>query len=250
VPLERSRYRVKAQKDWVLTGYTGTILADSSSAELVRFTVRTDELPPETRSCEDESELEYSLVRLSDDAYLLPKMTRQRFIMRDGSEGENTITFSACRDFRGESTVNFSRRPEEVKPERAGPEPVKIPAGVRVTVELDSPSLYSDQAAAGDRINGRLVNPIRDPLQQTILAPAGAPMIGRLMRVETQWGPPAQVTFALRWETLEVDGTAISIKLNPYHQVQVQPARKVACSRGESKSSSHCPARSGTSSIE
>jgi hypothetical protein len=231
VPLGRSRYRVKAGKDWLVTGYTGTILADPSSAKLVRFTVRTEELPPETSSCEDQSELEYSLVRLGDDEYLLPKMTRQRFIMRDGSEGENTITFSACRDFRGESTVNFSRTPEEVKLSGAGIAPVKIPAGIPITVELTSPSLYSDQAAAGDRIDGRLINPIRDPLQQTILVPAGAPMIGRLMRVETQWGPPAQVTFALRWETVEVDGTAIPIGLNPYRRVQVQPASRSGLQR-------------------
>jgi len=226
VPVGRSRYRVKAGRDWVLTGYTGTILADPSSGELVRFAVRTEELPPETRSCEDQSELEYSLVRLGDDDYLLPKMTRQRFIMRDGSEGENTVTFSACRDFRGESSVNFSRTPGEVKPSGAGPAPVKIPAGVPVTVELTSPSLYSDQAAAGDRIDGRLVNPIRDPLQQTIQVPAGAAMTGRLMRVETQWGPPAQVTFAWRWETVEVDGIAIPIRLNPKHRVSVEPASR------------------------
>ena len=107
MPLDRSRYRVKAQNDWVFTGYTGTILADPETAELVRLSVRTEELPPETRSCETDSELEYGTVRLSNDDYLLPMMTRQRFIMRDGSEGENIITFSACRDFRGESTVNF-----------------------------------------------------------------------------------------------------------------------------------------------
>lgn len=226
VPVERSRYRVKAQKDWVSTGFTGTILAEPSSGELVRFTVRTDELPPQTGSCEDESELEYSLVRLGDEDYLLPKMTRQRFIMRDGSEGENTITFSACRDFRGESSLNFSGRPDEVKPSSEGPPPVKIPARVPITVELASPSLHSDQAAAGDQIDGRLVNPIRDPLHQMILVPAGAPILGRLMRVETDWGPPAQVTFAFRWETVEVDGTAIPISLTPYHRVQVQPASR------------------------
>jgi hypothetical protein len=56
-------------------------------------------------------------------------------------------------------------------------------------------------------------------------------MIGRLMRVETQWGPPAQVTFALRWETVEVDGTAIPIGLNPYRRVQVQPASRSGLQR-------------------
>ena len=55
VPVDRSRYRVKAQKDWVFTGYTGTILADPTTAELVRLTVRTDELPSGTGSCDDDT---------------------------------------------------------------------------------------------------------------------------------------------------------------------------------------------------
>jgi hypothetical protein len=76
VPLDRRRYRVKAQNDWVVTGYSGTILADPETAELVRLSVRTEELPPETQSCETDSKLEFSTVRLSNDDYLLPMMTR------------------------------------------------------------------------------------------------------------------------------------------------------------------------------
>ena len=45
-------------------------------------------------------------------------------------------------------------------------------------------------------------------------------MVGRLMRVETRWGPPAEITFALRWETVEVDGTLTPIELKPSHRVQ------------------------------
>ena len=220
VPLDRSRYRVKAQNDWVVTGYTGTILADPETAELVRLSVRTEELPPETRMCETDSELEYSTVRLGNDDYLLPKLTRQRFIMRDGSEGENIITFSACRDFRGESTVNFSPKAADSRPLSVAASPLDLPPGLPVMVELTSPPVRGDQAAAGDRIEGRLVNAIRDPVQQTIRVPAGAAMVGRLMRVETRWGPPAEITFALRWETVEVDGTLTPIELKPSHRVQ------------------------------
>jgi hypothetical protein len=220
VPADRSRYRVKAQNDWVVTGYTGTILADPETAELVRLSVRTEELPPETRSCETDSELEYGTVRLKNDDYLLPKMTRQRFIMRDGSEGENTITFSACRDFRGESTLNFSSKAVDSRPVSVAAAPLNLPPGLPVLVELTSAPVRGDQAAAGDRIEGRLVNAIRDPVQQTVRVPVGAAMVGRLMRVETRWGPPAESTFALRWETVEVDGTPTPIELRPSHRVQ------------------------------
>jgi hypothetical protein len=226
VPVDRSRYRVKAQNHWVFTGYTRTILADPTTAELVRLTVRTDELPSETGSCEDDTELEYNMVRLGSGDYLLPKMTHQRFIMRDGSEGENTIEFSACRDFRGESTVDFSAKPADFRSLRSGPAKLDIPPGLPVTVELTSPPVVSEQAAAGDRIDGRLVNAIRDSVQQTIRVPAGAPMVGRLMRVETRWGSPPQVTFALRWETVEVDRTPMPIRLNPNRRVQPRRANR------------------------
>jgi hypothetical protein len=220
VPADRSRYRVKAQNNWVITGYTGSILADPETAELVRLSVRTEELPPETRSCETDSELEYGRVRLGNDDYLLPKMTHQRFIMRDGSEGENSITFSACRDFRGESTVNFSPKAADSRPVSVAAEPLDLPPGLPVTVELTSAPVRGDQAAAGDRIEGRLVNVIRDPLEQTIRVPAGAAMAGRLMRVETRWGPSTEITFAFRWETVEVDGTPTPIELKPSQRVQ------------------------------
>jgi hypothetical protein len=220
VPRDRSRYRVKSHKDWVVTGYTGSILVDPVTAELVRFRVRTEELPPETDSCEDDSELEYSVVKLASDDYLLPQMARQRFIMRDGSEGENTITFSACRDFRGESMVSFSPPAAGSNPSSAAVRPLNLPPGLPVTVALTSPPVRSDQAAAGDHIEGRLVDAIRDPVQQTIRVPAGAAMEGRLMRVETRWGPPAETNFALCWDTVKVDGSPTPIELMPNRRVQ------------------------------
>jgi hypothetical protein len=225
VAVDRSHYGVKTHGDWVATGYTGTILADPLTAELVRFSVRTEELPAETGSCEHDSVLEYNLVRLGSDDYLLPRMTRQRFIMRDGSEGENTITFSACRDFRGESAVNFSPKAADGKRWSVGAALLELPAGLPVTVELTSAPVRGDQAAAGDRIEGRLVNAIRDPVQQTVLAPAGAVMAGRLMRVETRWGPPVEISIALRWETVEVDGTATPIGLIPNRRLS--PVRAI-----------------------
>ena len=214
VPVDRSHYRVKAHKDWVITGYTGTILADPRTAELVRFSVRSEELPAATGSCEDDSELEYSMVRLGNDDYLLPKTTRQRFIMRDGSEAENTVTFSECRDFRGQSTVNYGTKPPDSRLS-VGPTPLDLPPGLPVAIEFTSPPVRGDQAAAGDRIEGRLVNAIRDPVLQAARVPAGALMAGRLMRVETRWQHPVETTIALRWETVEVDGTPAPIRLTP-----------------------------------
>src|SRR5262249_35748864 len=107
VPQEESHYRVKAKRDWVITGYTGTLRVAPATAELVKLTVRTEELPEETGSCETTTTMEFGLVPLGGLDYLLPKATTQRFVARDGAESENRLAFSACRAYRGESTLSF-----------------------------------------------------------------------------------------------------------------------------------------------
>ena len=146
--------------------------------------------------------------------------------MRDGSEGENTISFSACRDFRGESTVHFAPKTADSQLSSFPRAPLELPPGLPVTVELAQGPVRGDQATAGDRIEGRLVNAISDPVRQTILLPAGAAMMGRLMRVQTLWGPPAEIIFALRWEAVEVNGAPLGIDLKPRRPGQEAGTRR------------------------
>ncbi len=215
VPQEESHYRVKAHKDWVITGYTGTLLVDPKTAELVRFRVRTEELPPATTTCETDTELEYESVRLESGDYLLPKVTHQKFIGRDGAEDENVVTFSACRDFHAESMLTFgggtgiAGPAPETKPVPA----LDLPPGLPVTVETAA-FIDANRAAAGDQIEGRLTKPIRDARQKT-LVPEGAVVHGRLMRVEIRHSTPLEFTVALRWESIEVEGVRVPFSLRP-----------------------------------
>jgi len=218
VTQEESHYRIKAQSEWVTIGYTGTLLVDPRTAELVQMDVRTAELPPESNLCEVDTTMEYGMVALGGGGYLLPKTTRQRFIGRDGGEAENTITFASCREFKSESTLAFGegQTADRVAPNAAAAA-LKLPPRVPVTVELTT-SIRGDQAAAGDRIEGRLVTAIRDSQKQAALAPEGALVVGRLMRVETLVSP-LDLTIALRWETLEVNGMKIPLSLVPNRRI-------------------------------
>jgi hypothetical protein len=224
VPREQSHYRVKAQKEWVITGYTGRLLVDPQTAELVRLTVRTEELPPETTTCETDTTMEYGLVQLDGGDYLLPKATRQRFIGRDGSEAENSVAFSACRDYQAESKLTFGPGLEPAGT-RGGARGTAwdLPTGLPVTVELVT-TIHGDKAAAGDPIDGRLAKPIRDERQQKILVPEGAKAQGRLMRVEIRYSHPAEFTLALRWETLDVDGVKMPFSVLPNRRA-AEPGR-------------------------
>jgi hypothetical protein len=214
VPKEHSHYRIKARNDWVITGYTGSLLVDAKSAELVKLIVRTEELPPATNSCEIDTTLEFSVVHLSGSEYLLPKVAHQRFIGRDGFEGENTMSFSACRDFRAESKVEFDAAAEAGGPSSTTPAaPPDLPAGLPVTVELTTAVRFSD-AAAGDRIEGRLTKPIQDEHRRTLVA-EGAVVQGRLMRVEIRHSPRPERIVVLRWETIRTGATRAPLTLLP-----------------------------------
>ena len=214
VPQAQSHYRVRAHKEWIITGYTGTMQVNPKTSELVRVFVRTEELPAATNSCEDDTTLEYGIVRLDGGDYLLPKVARQRFIGREGAEAENTMKFSACRQYQAESKVVFG-----VGAQTAGGQVsisakgLDVPAGLLVTVELTTP-IRVGEAAAGDPIEGRLAQPIRDE-QQNVLVTEGATLQGRLMRVETVYSARVEHTVALRWEGVRIDGAIVPLSLLP-----------------------------------
>ena len=210
VSREQSGYKVKAGNGWVITGYSGSLLLDPKAAELVRLTVRTEELPAETGTCETTTWLDYGMVELSGNGYMLPTVARQRFIGREGGEAENTMTFSACRDFLAESKVNFDG-PAQSRHSQSAASPVApdLPGGLTVPVELLT-AVHFGTAAAGDRIQGRLAAPVLDEQGKTLF-PKGTPLQGRLMRVETRYAPGAARTVVLRWETMN----AVPISLLP-----------------------------------
>jgi hypothetical protein len=158
--------------------------------------------------------LDYGIVQLGGGDYLLPKVTRQRFIGRDGSEAENTLSFSACREYQAESKVAFGGGGLASGGQGGIPlAALDLPAGLPVTVELLTAVRFG-QAAAGDAIEGRLVKPIRDERQKTLVA-EGAAVRGRLMRVETAFGRRTERTVALRWETVQVGGVMAPLSLLP-----------------------------------
>ena len=215
VSRDDSGYRVKALREWLVTGYTGTLLVDPRTSDLVRFVVRTEELPAATQMCEVDSTLDYNMVPIGSFEYLLPTATRQRFIGMDGEEGENSLSFASCREFLGESTLSFGR--SSPRADSAGEPLATLPLGLPMTIELITP-ITLGKAAAGDRIEGRLSEPLRDARSQKVLAPLGAKVAGRLTRVELRHSGSGEYTMAVRWERLEIDGEKVPLTLKPNRQ--------------------------------
>jgi hypothetical protein len=217
---EDSLYRVEVGGSAIVTGFTASLLVDPGTAELVQLSVRTGELPGVTTMCEADTTLDYGKVPLGGVDYMMPVATRQRFIGRDGAESENRISFDSCREFRGESTVEFGAAGRAVSPDPA-PVPVglHLPPAHRVIIEMAS-AIEIPTAAAGDRIEGRLVDAVGD-------LPAGARVEGRLMEVRAHHVKPVNVAVALRWETVEFDGRKAPLALKPHHRDGMLIAEKV-----------------------
>lgn len=186
VPLNASHYRVQAGVKWRITEYDGTFLLEPVSAVLKQLTVRTGELPEDTGSCEATTSMDFGLLKIGGDEYLIPRRTRLRVIGRDASTIENATAYEECHEFRGESVVRFGERTPEavVRPElRSGVPMPNLPAGLPISLALET-EIDTDRAAAGDPIAAQVAKAVVDPVTRRVLLPAGIPVHGRITHLE------------------------------------------------------------------
>lgn len=169
VPVEASSYMVKAGTQWSEMGYDGSLVIDPESLALKRVTIRTDELQAATGICESSTTMEYPP---GGEGVLLPSMARTHSLNRDTTETDWDTKFSDCREA------------QEQVPERQPPALVPPTWAVRFKLVLAAP-IDTSTAAAGDVIHAKLLESIIGPSGE-VLAPAGATLTGRILRMEHQ----------------------------------------------------------------
>ncbi len=165
VPLEKSNYDIKTEGAKVTTAYSGIFLVDSKTADLIHLVINTGILPPETGVCEVTQTLDYGRVRLNDADFLLPTEPLVHLTRPDGSESDNRTVYSACHEFRGESTLSFDDAPNAAG--STGPGEAVAPPATRVPPRLPfkltlTQSIDTATAAAGDLIKAKLATNIVD----------------------------------------------------------------------------------------
>jgi hypothetical protein len=178
-----SHYSMKADNSWVRIAYSGTFQVDAETADMVRITMTTGEVPLAAGVCMSTTTMNVTRVQIGDGQFLLPKQARQRFIYPNAEETENTTGFTNCREFRGESTVTFSPDSEPTKEgtKSASAKVLSLPTGLPFSLDLTA-SIQTDTAAAGDPFSAKLVAVIRD-VRGKLLAPKGTAVEGHLLRV-------------------------------------------------------------------
>jgi len=198
VPLEASHYVFRFPGQAVTTAYEGTLLVDPQTAELVRLTLRTSSMPPETGACEVNNTMSYDRFRLNGSDFLLPLETHLHIKGRNGVETENLTVYSGCHQFLGESTLNFEAPPDPPALEPLAPRSeASIPAGLPFRLEL-AENIRVATAAAGDTVKAVLTAELRDQSKK-VLVPKGTPVLCRILRIR-------------RWYSHGTDARALDAK--------------------------------------
>ena len=123
------------------------------------------------------------------------------------------MVFSNCHEFLGESTVKFDL-PPDAGPAATAPSPTPaaptLPAGLRFTVSTTQ-DIATATAAAGDLIQAKLTTAIRGAWNE-VLAPAGALVSARLVRIRQFFGGVSAVSLGLKLETIEISGVSVPLR--------------------------------------
>jgi hypothetical protein len=215
VPYEKSRYFYGNGEHRVITAYSGTFLVDPKVSDLVQLSVRTSQLPAETSACYASTTLDYVRVSLGGSDFLLPSATRLRVLHTDGVRSENETAFSNCHEFVGESTIQFDLAPNAPATDAThGPvsQALSIPPGLRFRVGL-SQGIDTVTAAAGDKIQGKLITPIKSG--STVLVATGAPVVAHIVRIRKFYGTAISVSLDITLESIEVRGVKLWLAVTP-----------------------------------
>lgn len=220
VPRERSNYVFGNRLEDSIVGYGGSFLADPSTADLVRLTVRTTAIPEESGACRATTTLDYTRMRLNDSNFLLPSQGQLDILNLDGTELHNTTAYSSCHEFVGESVLKFGDA--DTSPAASSPAPASLPAGAVFPVgaifkvRFDQ-AIDTRTAAAGDRVQAALASPIRDPSSNAVLVPQGAAVTARIVKLQHFSGPAPTIRMLVKLETVSVGGTARTLvaRYNP-----------------------------------
>jgi hypothetical protein len=185
VPLEASHYKVGAGASYRFVEYEGRVWIDPSSGELVRLEVRTGELPLATGACEATTRVDLRVLHIGEGEYLAPKQSVLDVVGRYGRDSESVTVYSACHEFRGESTVQFGEVTDASQPGAVVAPGLEqsLPAGLPVELTFES-AIDTDITAAGDPLVARVLKPVVDRVSRKTLLAAGTSVNGRVVHME------------------------------------------------------------------
>jgi hypothetical protein len=206
VPRDSSAYRIHVPPRQAVVGFSGSIWADPATLDLLRIELRAEDIPPQLGIAKTRMVLDYGRLPGSG-SFLLPLSSELNMTGLDGIESRNVAAFTACRKYESDSKIAFDPAPAD----RPKPMPAEagLVAGVSFEVAL-ADNLDLGDAVVGNPVRATLTRPIRDG--ESVRAPEGSVVIGRIVRLEKESQPFEHYILALELFALESGGTRIRIR--------------------------------------
>ncbi len=208
-------------------GFHGSYWADPQTYDVVRLELNADDFPPTLPLTEAVTSINYARTRLSDNlVVLLPESADLRMVKYSGEIRHNRIEFTHCRVFGAESTIDFKATDSAGETPRFGVAAVDdtlrpLPGGLQIAVKLRS--RISGDMAVGALIDGAVAGNVA--VKGAVVIAAGAPVRGRVRRMERYRDPFPHFVVALEFTELESQG----IRYRFYADlVEIDPAPGVA----------------------
>ena len=198
-------------------GIRGTFWVDPASKDVLRLAIQPDDIPASLPIASGEWVLNYAAVRIGERNVMVPQSVVSQMQLKSGQIDRNVLELTHCRAFEAESSISF------VPPESAASNPppaplllgaelggaTQFPAGVRLTVSLETP--LSQNTPVGTPIEARLAGVVEGHARtnrKTVpgAIPEGALIRGRVRRIEKQAGAEGLFLVALEFCDVEANG--------------------------------------------
>jgi hypothetical protein len=215
VSLFMSRYSVSDGSNQAIAPYAGSIWADADTADLVRFEVRAEDLPPPLNITATVTQVDYVSIPLGDSDFLLPASARLVTSFRSGGENINATAFRNCRAFGAQSELSFDDADSGAGVDLSLTlQEFEFPARVSMTVRLDA-EINSEDSVVGDRVEATLASAIQR--NGELLAPKGSVLIGRIRRLERFTDPKNYFIVGIEFTELRTPNRRARVRTELVH---------------------------------
>jgi hypothetical protein len=186
VPMIRSGYKLRVKPAEGIVGYKGSFWIDPQTLDLMRLDVDVNDIPSNVPVASGRESLEYARSRIGEKDFLLPRRSELMLTDLGGNESRNYLYFSGCREFTGESVINFEDVPTGPIVEKKPPVHITLAEGLDVDLKLQTP-IEAGVTAVGDAVTAIVARDVRR--KGYLFIPKGAVVAGRIVRLQRRNGP-------------------------------------------------------------
>ena len=225
VSIEKSKFETRSGAGTGVMGYHGSFAADAKTGALMKLQIITDTMPLDVSwICSFSLQVTYSEIVLNGISFQIPAEVLMDVVDSNREHTQTVTRYNGCQEFLGQSVLRFGDGPAPASNSVQIAAPQKLPSNLRLIVRIRS-LVNPATAWAGDPVEGELTAPLITPEGRQI-APKGALVRGRLLRME-KWREPARFyTAMIEFDEMQAAGVDYELNLtNIKEPVAMDPQR-------------------------